>query len=79
MYLCISGFLLDIAEDDSMKFEIDLDHSHDEQIVKLLGHQSLNAMAECKWALTSEQVEKISVLIGQELPQDLQLYIGVEA
>lgn len=79
MYLCISGFLHDGVDDDSLKFELDLDHSHDEQIIQLLGHQSLNAMVECEWALTSEQVEKISVLIGRELPEDLQLFIGVEA
>ena len=33
MYLCISGFLLDSTEDDSLKFELDIDGSFNEQIV----------------------------------------------
>ena len=79
MYLCISGFLLDSTEDDSLKFELDIDGSFNEQIVQFLGHRSLNAMAECEWLLTSEQVAHLSSIIGQPLPTDLKLFIGVEA
>nr|WP_256577481.1 pyocin S6 family toxin immunity protein [Pseudomonas sp. R37(2017)] len=46
MYLCISGFLPDSSEDDSLKFELELDSSVNDEIVNLLGHKSLNAMAE---------------------------------
>lgn len=45
MYLCISGFLPDSAKDDSLKLELVLDASFNDQIVKLLGHRSLNQMA----------------------------------
>lgn len=79
MYLCISGFLVDSTEDDSIKFELVVDRSHNEKIVQLLGHESLNAMAECEWPLTMEQVETLSNLIGHDLPTSLKLYIGVEA
>jgi hypothetical protein len=79
MYLCISGFLTDSSEDDSLKFELDVDRSYTEQLVQLLGHESLSAMAECEWSLTIEQTEKISILIGEVLPKDLNLFIGVEA
>ncbi|MDY7065823.1 hypothetical protein PsexTeo8_22720 [Pseudomonas extremaustralis] len=79
MYLCISGFLPNDPEDDSLKFELDVDSSFNDQIVQVLGHKSLDAMAEGEWLLTSEQVAQISELIGQALPTQLKLFIGVEA
>lgn len=78
MYLCISGFLPNDPEDDLIKFELDVDHSFNDQIVQALGHKNINAMAEGEWPLTSEQVTRISEILGQELPADLKLFIGVE-
>ncbi|MGA8135650.1 MAG: pyocin S6 family toxin immunity protein [Pseudomonas gingeri] len=78
MYLCISGFLLDGADDDSIKFELDLDSSFNEKIMRLLGHKSLNAMAEGEWLLSREELEKISELIEQPLPTHLKMFIGLE-
>ena len=78
MHLCISGFLPDDDEDDLIKFELVVDGSFNEQIVQFLGHPSLNAIAEGEWLLTSEQVEQLSSIIGQPLPRDLKLYIGLE-
>ncbi|APC17683.1 hypothetical protein BLL42_18825 [Pseudomonas frederiksbergensis] len=79
MYLCISGFLPDSAEDDSLHFELDLDGSFNDEIVQLLGHRNLNAMAEGEWLLADEQAAQISKIIGQSLPTHLKLFIGVEA
>ncbi|CAI8799488.1 Phage protein [Pseudomonas chlororaphis] len=79
MYLCITGFLLNSREDDSLKYELDVDSTYNKQIVETLGHTSLNAMAESEWLLTNEQITAISEIIGQPLPTDLKLYIGVEA
>ncbi|PTT28506.1 pyocin S6 family toxin immunity protein [Pseudomonas sp. HMWF021] len=79
MYLCISGFLIDSAEDDSLKFELDLDTTFNDRILKILDHKSLNEMARGEWLLTTEQAQKIALLINQELPNDLKLFIGVEA
>ncbi|WP_085726488.1 pyocin S6 family toxin immunity protein [Pseudomonas sp. R37(2017)] len=78
MHICISGFLLDTSEDDSLKFELDLDSSLNEEIATLLGHKSLNAMAEGEWLMSSEQIAQVSKAIGQSLPTHLQLYIGLE-
>ena len=79
MHLCISGFLPDDDdEDDLIKFELVVDGSFNEQIVQFLDHPSLNAIAEGEWLLTSEQVEQLSSIIGQPLPRDLKLYIGLE-
>ncbi|MBH8614851.1 pyocin S6 family toxin immunity protein [Pseudomonas mohnii] len=79
MYLCISGFLSDSPEDDSLKFVLDLDNSFSEEIIKSLDHRSLNAMVETKWLLASEQFAQKSKIVGQSLPTHLKLFIGVEA
>ncbi len=79
MHLCISGFLPNDPEDDSLKFELDVDSSFNDRIVQVLGHKSLDAMAEGEWLLTREQVAQISELISQALPTQLKLFIGVEA
>ncbi|MCF4998334.1 hypothetical protein GIW70_14165 [Pseudomonas syringae] len=79
MHLCISGFLLDSSKDDSLQFELDLDSSFNDQVVKLLEHQSLNEMARGEWLLTKEQAQQIASLINREIPDDLKLFIGVEA
>lgn len=79
MYLCITGFLAESSEDDSLKFELDVDATFNDQIVGLLGHKNLNAMAAGEWLLTGEQVAQISELIRQPLPTDLKMLIGVEA
>jgi hypothetical protein len=79
MHVCISGFLQESSEDDSLKFDLKLAPSLNEQIAQLLGHRSLNAMAEGEWLLTNEQAIQISSLIGQPLPIHLSLFIGLEA
>jgi hypothetical protein len=79
MYLCISGFLPNNSDDDLIKFELDVDGSFNDKILKVLGHKSLNSMAEGEWLLTDEQITLVSGIIGQALPSDLKLLIGVEA
>ena len=79
MYLCVDGFLLDSTEDDSLQFELEINRSLTEEIVKLLGHRSINAMAAGQWRLSDEQITQLSSIIGHSLPTDLKLFIGVEA
>jgi hypothetical protein len=79
MHLCITGFLSNDADDDLVKFDLEIDEAFNEQIVKYLGHRSINAMAEGEWPLTSEQVNGLSSIIGQTLPKDLNMFIGLEA
>lgn len=79
MYPCISGFLADSSEDDSLEFELDLDESLIQGILPILGLESINEMAAGEWLLSTEQIIKMSTLVGQPLPIDLQLFIGLEA
>jgi hypothetical protein len=78
MYLCISGFLPNNSDDDLVKFELDVEGSFNDHILKVLGHKSLSSMAEGEWLLTDEQITLVSGIIGQVLPSDLKLFIGVE-
>jgi hypothetical protein len=36
-------------------------------------------MAAGEWLLSSEQIMKLSALVGSPLPTDLQMFIGLEA
>jgi hypothetical protein len=72
-------YMLDSTEDDSLKFEMKIDPSLNDEIVARLGHASLNAMAEGDWPLTNEQVTMLSSITGRQLPTDLKLLIGVVA
>ena len=79
MYPCISGFLADSSEDESLKFELDLDESHIQEILPILGLQSISEMAAGEWLLSNEQILRVSILAGRPLPTDLQMFIGLEA
>lgn len=79
MYLCIHGFLPDNDEDDSLKFKLKINGSFNDQIVQSLSHRSLDEMAEGEWLLTNEQVTRLSSIIEQPLPTNLDLFIGVIA
>jgi len=78
MYLCITGFLPDSYNDTSLKYELDVAPEFEQQIVSLLGHKSLNAMASGEWLLTPEQVGLIAALVNKPIPRDLDVFIGVE-
>lgn len=79
VYPCISGFLADSSGDESIKFELDLDESHIQEILPILGLQSISEMAAGEWLLSNEQILRVSILAGRPLPTDLQMFIGLEA
>ena len=79
MSLCITGFLPDVFEDSSLKYELYVNDEFNEQIVALLGHKSVDEMAAGEWLLTADQVAQISRLVGEVIPSDLDIFIGVEA
>lgn len=69
----------DSFEDSSLQYELDVDTAFNDQIAELLGHKSFNGMAIGEWPLTDEQVQQIGALIGEIIPPDLDIFIGVEA
>jgi hypothetical protein len=77
MFLEITGFLIDDSEDDSLKFELDVDPEFEQGVMKALGWESLEAEADGELPLTATQVEAIAAVIKKPLPMDLDLFIGV--
>ena len=77
MFLEITGFLIDDSEDDSLKFELDVDPEFEQGVMKVLGWESLEAEADGELPLTATQVEAIAAVIKKPLPMDLDLFIGV--
>jgi hypothetical protein len=71
--------LADSSGDESIKFELDLDESHIQEILPILGLQSISEMAAGEWLLSNEQILRVSILAGRPLPTDLQMFIGLEA
>ena len=79
MHLCIHGFLRGNVEDDSLKYRLEIAKPFNEPIMKFLGQPSIRAMSEGEWLLADNQAEGVSAIIGQALPEHMDLFIGVEA
>ncbi|NNB42338.1 pyocin S6 family toxin immunity protein [Pseudomonas chlororaphis] len=79
MYLCITGFLPDGFDDTSLKFELDVAPEFEQAVMDILGLESLAAESDGELPLTSEQVSQIAVAIKEPLPDNLDMFIGVEA
>ncbi|AZD79252.1 pyocin S6 family toxin immunity protein [Pseudomonas chlororaphis] len=79
MYLCITGFLPDGFDDTSLKFELDVAPEFEKAVMDILGWERLAAESDGELPLTSEQVSQIAVAIKEPLPDNLDMFIGVEA
>lgn len=79
MFLYITGFLPDSAEDSSLKYELDVAPEFEQAVMKILGWESLAAEADGELPLTPEQVSQIGVAINETLPKNLDMFIGVVA
>lgn len=79
MFLEITGFLHDDSEDDSIKFELDVHPKFEQTIMDVLGWESLAAQAVGEHLLTTLQVQKIGTAIKEQLPTDLEMYIGTRS
>lgn len=74
-YLYLSGFLKEDSEDDSLKYEFEVPPEHQAAILAIMGWRTLDDSQGNGWELSSEQVAKISTVIGRQLPTFLILYI----
>ncbi|MHC8401409.1 pyocin S6 family toxin immunity protein [Pseudomonas sp. MDT1-17] len=77
MFLWISGFLKGDGEDDSLKYELTVRPEFEDAIISCLGWKSLNESADGEWLLTGEQVQQIAKALNEQLPTELDLFIGV--
>ena len=79
MYLSITGFLPDDADDDSLKYELNVSSEFEQAVMEILGWKSLAAEADGELPLTKEQARQIASAIKESLPDDLDMFIGVQA
>ncbi|WP_405046681.1 pyocin S6 family toxin immunity protein, partial [Pseudomonas sp.] len=42
MHLCISGFLIDDSEDDSLKFELDVSKDREDAVMEIMNWRNFN-------------------------------------
>lgn len=79
MFLWISGFLKDDDEDDSLKYDLDIQPEHEAAVMGILGWKNLDESPDGEWLLTNEQAQEIAVAVNEQLPMELDLFIGVRA
>ncbi|MCS3838546.1 hypothetical protein HNR03_003154 [Pseudomonas sp. JAI111] len=77
MFLWISGFLKGDEAGDFLKFEHTVRPECESAILDVLGWKSLDEAADGETHLTDEQAQKIAEVINQQLPTELELFIGV--
>ena len=77
MFLWISGFLKNSDEDDSLKYDLTVRPEFEVAVMDVLGWKSLDESADGEWLLTGEQVKQVAKALNEQLPTDLDLFIGV--
>ncbi|MDF2642892.1 MAG: hypothetical protein K0R45_2165 [Pseudomonas sp.] len=77
MGIWITGYLPDGNEDEFIKYEHDVNAEFNDELLKLLGHNSLDELAIGMWPLTEDQVGQISQIIKEPLPLNLEIFISV--
>ncbi|PHN24071.1 pyocin S6 family toxin immunity protein [Pseudomonas sp. ICMP 561] len=79
MFLWISGFLKDDAEDDALKFDLVVKPEYEGAVLNILGWKSLEESPDGEWLLSIEQVGQVSTAVNEPLPSNLDVFIGVRA
>ena len=79
MRICVTGFLPDDSDDDSIKFELIVSKDQQQAVMDALGWQSLAEEADGELLLSDEQAAKVSGTIGKPFPAGLDIFIGVMA
>nr|WP_122667423.1 pyocin S6 family toxin immunity protein [Pseudomonas viridiflava] len=79
MFLWISGFLKNDAEDDALKFDLVVKPEYEDAVLNILGWESLEKSPDGEWLLSMEQVGEVSTAVNEPLPSNLDVFIGVRA
>lgn len=77
MGIWITGYFPDDNEDQFIKYEHDVNAKFNDELLKFLGHTSLEELAIGMWSLTEDQVRQIAKIIQEPLPLDLEIFISV--
>ncbi len=79
MRICVTGFLPDDSDDDSIKFELIVPKDQQQAVMDVLGWQDLAEEADGELQLTGDQAERVSGAVGTPFPKGLDIFIGVIA
>ncbi|WP_166220146.1 pyocin S6 family toxin immunity protein [Pseudomonas atagonensis] len=77
MFLWISGFLKDDAEDDSLKYELIVKPQFEAAVMAVLGWKNLDESPDGEWLLTETQTLEIAKELNEQIPTELDLFMGV--
>jgi hypothetical protein len=77
MFLWISGFLKGDEAGDFLKFEHTVQPEYESAVMDVFGWKSLDEAADGETHLTGEQTRKLAAVLNQQLPTELELFIGV--
>lgn len=69
----------DDSDDTSLKYELSVPPEFEPAVLEVMGWQSVSGSPDGEWLLTGEQSHQIAAAINEHLPDDLDLFIGVEA
>lgn len=76
MFLWISGFLKGNDEDDALKYELTVGLEFESAVLAAMGWKTLGKSPDGEWLLTPDQAQKIGMAVNQQLPPELDLFIG---
>jgi hypothetical protein len=77
MFLWISGFVKGDDEDDTLKYELAVGPKFEPAVLAAMGWKSLDESPDGEWLLTLDQAQKIGMAVNEQLPSELDLFIGI--
>ncbi|WP_311132843.1 pyocin S6 family toxin immunity protein [Pseudomonas fluorescens] len=76
-YFWISGFLKGDEEGDFLKYELTVPRESEVTILGVLGWKNLDQSEDGDCFLTAGQVQQIAIALNEQLPTELDLFIGL--
>lgn len=76
-FLCVTGFLSEDNEDDSLQYELEIPSELQERILAVMGWKTLADSNGNGWLLTSHQVSEIARIVEKRFPEGLDFFIEV--
>ncbi|PWK41387.1 MULTISPECIES: pyocin S6 family toxin immunity protein [unclassified Pseudomonas] len=76
-FFWISGFLKDDQAGDFLKYELTVPPESEVAILCVLGWKNLDQSEDGDCLLTAGQVQQIAIALNEQLPTELDLFIGL--
>jgi hypothetical protein len=79
MNLNLIGFFPEGNEDQLIKYDLDIPSKFESEILLMLGQSSLGKMAGADWPISTEQAQKVALMLNEKLPSGLDFFMTVVA